>query len=48
MRQNSTSESLKKIEEKELIDFMEARKERTQKEFRKVIENYVKKDRYKG
>jgi ATP synthase F1 gamma subunit len=42
MRQNSTSESLKKIDEKELEDFMEERKEKTQKEFAKVIDSYIK------
>ncbi|MCQ2496715.1 MAG: F0F1 ATP synthase subunit gamma [Lachnospiraceae bacterium] len=41
-RQNSTSESLKKIEELEAEEFMLERKERTQKEFGKVIDNYTK------
>lgn len=42
MRQNSTSESLKKIEEIEEANLIEERKERNQKEFQKVIENYSK------
>lgn len=42
-RQNSTSESLKKIEEIEAEELAEARKEKTQKEFKKVIDSYMKK-----
>ncbi len=42
-RQNSTSESLKKIEEIEAEDLAEVRKEKTQKEFKKVIDSYMKK-----
>lgn len=41
-RQNSTSESLKKIEEIEAEQTTEHRKEKTQKEFKKVIDNYMK------
>lgn len=41
-RQNSTSESLKKIEEIEAEQAIEQRKEKTQKEFKKVIDNYMK------
>ncbi|HKL80141.1 MAG TPA: F0F1 ATP synthase subunit gamma [Mobilitalea sp.] len=48
MRQNSTSESLKKIEEQEEIDIRESRKLKTAKEFGKVIENYTKKKGIKG
>ena len=42
MRQNSTSESLKKIDEIEEENILEERKIRSQKEFQKVIENYSK------
>lgn len=42
-RQNSTSESLKKIEEIEAEELAEVRKEKTQKEFKKVIDSYMKK-----
>lgn len=42
-RQNSTSESLKKIEEIEAEELVEVRKEKTQKEFKKVIDSYMKK-----
>ena len=42
-RQNSTSESLKKIEEIESEQLTELRKEKTQKEFKKVIDSYKKK-----
>lgn len=45
MRQNATSESLKKIEERELEAWMEERKEKTQKEFSKVIDSYTKRRR---
>lgn len=48
MRQNSTSESLKKIEEKEEIELIAARKEKTQNEFKKVIEGFNKKTRIRG
>lgn len=43
MRQNATSESLKKIEENEEQKMLLYRKERTQKEFKKVIESYTHK-----
>lgn len=43
MRQNTTSESLKKIEEREELQRMEERRERRAEEFSKVIENYQKK-----
>jgi len=42
MRQNTTSESMKKIEERESEALMEYRRERRQKEFSKTIENYSK------
>lgn len=48
MRQNSTSESLKKIEEIEEIKLISARKEKNQREFRKVIENYIKNKNIRG
>ncbi|MCD8198407.1 MAG: F0F1 ATP synthase subunit gamma [Lachnospiraceae bacterium] len=43
LRQNTTSESLKKIEEIEEEQRMEERREKRTKEFSKVIENYQKK-----
>ena len=43
MRQNSTSESLKKIDEIEENETKVVRKEKTQKEFKKVIDCYIKK-----
>lgn len=42
MRQNTTSESLKKIEEREEEALMEERRERRQQEFSKTIENFSK------
>jgi len=42
MRQNVTSESLKKIDEYEEESVKEKRKEKKQKNFQKVIENYSK------
>ena len=42
-RQNSTSESLKKIEEIEAEQLVQIRKERVAKEFEKVIDNFTKK-----
>lgn len=42
MRQNSTSESLKKIEEMEEEALLAERKEKSQKEFQKVIESFSK------
>ncbi|MCR4722089.1 MAG: F0F1 ATP synthase subunit gamma [Lachnospiraceae bacterium] len=42
-RQNSTSESLKKIEEIEAEQLIQLRKERVAKEFEKVIDNFTKK-----
>lgn len=42
MRQNSTTESLKKIEEKEQQAITELRKLKNQKEFAKVIDTYSK------
>lgn len=48
MRQNSTSESLKKIDEREEIDLMESRKQKTQKEFGKVIDSYTKRKGMNG
>ena len=43
LRQNTTTESLKKIEEREEMKLMEERRERRAEEFSKVIENYQKK-----
>jgi hypothetical protein len=43
MRQNTTSESLKKIEEREEEELMEERREKRSKEFSRVIENYQRK-----
>ena len=43
LRQNSTTESLKKIEELEENETLLMRKEKTQKSFKKVIDSYVKK-----
>jgi F0F1-type ATP synthase gamma subunit len=43
MRQNTTSESLKKIEEREEEERMEERREKRSKEFSRVIENYQRK-----
>ncbi len=43
LRQNSTTESLKKIEEMEEEETLLMRKEKTQKSFKKVIDSYVKK-----
>lgn len=45
MRQNSTSESLKKIDEIEEEKLLEQRKAKSEKEFQKVIENYSKVNR---
>lgn len=46
-RQSSTSESLKKIEELEEEQNLVVRKEKTQKEFTKVVDSYVKTRRVK-
>lgn len=43
MRQNTTQESLKKIDEREEELLMAERRERRSEEFKKVIENYSKK-----
>lgn len=43
MRQNATSESLKKIDEKNEKDLQNARKQKNQKEFQKIIDSYTKK-----
>lgn len=48
MRQNSTSESLKKIEEREEQLKTELRKIKTQKEFDKVIDSYTKRKGLEG
>lgn len=42
MRQNTTTESLKKIDELEEEQIMEERREKSEIEFQKVVENYVK------
>ena len=43
LRQNTTNESLKKIDEREAELLMEERREKRAEEFAKVIENYQKK-----
>ena len=48
MRQNATTESLKRIEEREEQDARRERKLRTQKSFRKVIDAYIKKRGIEG
>jgi len=42
MRQNSTSESLKKIEELELEELMQLRRIRNMSSFRKTVDSYIK------
>lgn len=42
MRQNATTESLKKLDEREEEELREARKLRTQKGFQKTIDSYIK------
>lgn len=42
MRQNATTESLKKLDEREEEDLRQMRKERTQKAFQKTIDSYIK------
>ena len=42
MRQNSTSESLKKIDEIETNKMLKERKEKKEKEFQKLVESYSK------
>lgn len=42
MRQNSTTQSLKKLDEKEEEDRREHRKAETQKSFKKTIDSYIK------
>ena len=46
MRQNATTESLKKIDEIEEEKVMEARREVRNKEFQKVVDNFVKQKMY--
>lgn len=41
LRQNTTHESLKKIDEREEEQLMQERKEKRQEEFAKLIENYI-------
>lgn len=43
IRQNATSQSLKKLDEKEEAQIAEERKNKNQKSFRKVIDSYMKK-----
>lgn len=43
MRQNATSDSLKKIEEQEELERLWERRERTREEFARVIDSYLKK-----
>ena len=43
LRQNSTTESLKKIEEMEEEEFLQMRKTKTKEGFKKVIDSYMKK-----
>ncbi len=47
LRQNTTTESLKKIDEIEEEQVKAARREKNNKEFEKIIENYVKNRAYK-
>lgn len=42
MRQNATTESLKKLDEREEEELRESRKARTQKAFQKTIDSYIK------
>lgn len=46
LRQNATTDSLKKIDEMEEERVMEERREIRGKEFQKVVDNYVKKKMY--
>lgn len=46
LRQNATTESLKKIDEMEEEKLMESRREKREAEFKKVIDNFVKKSMY--
>lgn len=48
IRQNATSESLKKIDEQEEFRLMEERKYKSQEAFRKVIDSYSKKRGFGG
>lgn len=45
-RQNVTTESLKKIDEREELQIMELRKEEKQKQFARVLDNYTKLKHY--
>ena len=47
LRQNTTTESLKKIDELEEEQVKAGRREKNNKEFEKIIENYVKNRAYK-
>jgi len=46
LRQNATTESLKKIDEMEEEKLMEERRAKREAEFKKVIDNFVKKSMY--
>ena len=46
LRQNATTESLKKIDEMDEEKLMESRREKREAEFKKVIDNFVKKRVY--
>lgn len=48
LRQEVTSQSLKKIEEIETVQLRDERKAKRQKSFAKVIDNYIKVNRSKG
>ena len=48
MRQNTTQESMEKIEEREEEQLMADRREKREKEFNKVIESYTKKRSKEG
>jgi F0F1-type ATP synthase gamma subunit len=48
MRHNATTESLKKIDEKEAKDMLERNKEKKQKAFAKVLDGYTKKLFFEG
>lgn len=48
MRQNATTESLKKLDEREAEELRLQRKEHTQKAFRKTIDSFVKQKSLRG
>ncbi len=48
MRQNATTESLKKIDEKEELELQAYRKDKNQREFQKTIDGCIKQKAFKG